>query len=233
VITVEALTKRYGRTTAVADLSFTAGPGRITALLGPNGAGKTTTLRVLLGLVRPSSGGAFIDGHPYAALARPWEMVGAVGELHTFHPWRTARVHLRWLARCCGLAEVRVAEVLDRVDLTGAADRRVGSYSFGMRQRLSLAAALLGDPAVLVLDEPTNGLDPQGTRWLRRLLRTLADQGRAVLVSSHLLGEMAELADDVVIVHRGRLVGQSGLADLLVGGRGLEDVFLELTEGAI
>lgn len=215
MIAIESLTKRYGATVAVDGLSFTAHPGRITALLGPNGAGKTTTLRILLGLARADSGSATVDGRRYTDLPDPPRTVGAVLEEPTFHPGRTARVHLRALAHVAGLAAGRTAEVLRLVELDDAADRRVGGYSLGMRQRLSLAAALLGDPGVLVLDEPQNGLDPSGARWLRELLRSLADAGRTVLVSSHLLAEVSELADDVVIVHRGRLIRQSPLAELL------------------
>ncbi|HZN77746.1 MAG TPA: ATP-binding cassette domain-containing protein [Micromonosporaceae bacterium] len=232
MIVVDSLTKRFGRVSAVQDLSFTAEPGKVTALLGPNGAGKTTTLRVLLGLVSPTTGVVLIDGRPYRELAQPWRMVGAVLEVHTFHPWRTGRAHLTGLGLATGLPATRVDEVLTLTDLTNVADRRVGSYSFGMRQRLSLAAALLGEPATLVLDEPTNGLDPHGTRWLRRLLRSLADEGRTILVSSHLLTEVSEVADHVVIVDKGRLLRQSPLAELVAGGRRLEDVFLALTEKA-
>jgi ABC-2 type transport system ATP-binding protein len=233
MIVIDRLTKVYGRTTAVQDLSLTALPGRITALLGPNGAGKTTTLRVLLGLARPTSGSASIDGLAYQALSEPWRRVGAVLEVHTFHPWRTGRTHLAALGLIAGLPTARVDEVLRAVDLATAADRRVGSYSFGMRQRLSLAAALLGDPAALVLDEPTNGLDPQGIRWLRLLLRSLAEQGHTILVSSHQLAEITEICDDVAIVHKGRLVLQRPLSDLLAGGQRLEDVFLDLIEEAV
>ncbi|MGH3321591.1 MAG: ABC transporter ATP-binding protein [Streptosporangiaceae bacterium] len=215
MIVVESLTKRYGRTRAVDGLSFTARPGRVTALLGPNGAGKTTTLRALLGLARPTAGSATVDGRPYAELADPCRTVGAVLEVHTFHPWRSARAHLRALAYGAGLAEDRVETTLRRVGLADDADRRVGGYSYGMRQRLSLAAALLGDPGVLILDEPQNGLDPQATRWLRELLRSLAAGGRTVLISSHLLAEMSEVADDVVVVDSGRLVRQAPLAELL------------------
>jgi ABC-2 type transport system ATP-binding protein len=223
------VTKRYGRVCAVADLSFTAEAGKVTALLGLNGAGKATTLRVLLGLARPTAGVAAIDGAPYADLVEPWRSVGAVLEVHTYHPWRTGRVHLTALGMTAGLAATRVDEVLLLTDLLDVADRRVAAYSFGMRQRLGLAAALLGDPTTLVLDEPTNGLDPHGTRWLRRLLRSLAGRGCTVLVSSHLLGEVSEIADDVVIIHKGQLLRQSRLADLVAAGQRLEDVFLDLT----
>jgi ABC-2 type transport system ATP-binding protein len=181
---------------------------------------------------RPTAGAALVDGQPYADLAEPWRSVGAVLEVRPFHPWRTGWVHLTALGLAAEVPATRIGEVLILVDLADVADRRVGSYSFGMRQRLGLAAALLGDPTTLVLDEPINGLDPQGTRWLRRLLRSLANQGRTILVSSHLLTEMSEVADDVVIVNKGRLLRQSALADLVAGGHRLEDVFLDLTEEA-
>jgi ABC-2 type transport system ATP-binding protein len=230
MIVVDSLTKRFGTTLALDELSFTARPGRVTALLGPNGAGKTTALRILLGLARPTSGAATFDGVRYADLEHPLGTTGAVVEESTFHPGRTARTHLRALALAAGLPPDRPEEVLALVELTGVADRRVRHYSLGMRQRLSIAAALLGDPTHLVLDEPQNGLDPRGNRWLRGLLRTLAAEGRTVLVSSHLLAEMAEIADEVVVVAGGRLVRQAGLAELTAGRSGLEDVFLQLTD---
>ncbi|MGI8697791.1 MAG: ABC transporter ATP-binding protein [Mycobacteriales bacterium] len=232
MIVVDALAKRFGTTLALDGLSFTARPGRVTALLGPNGAGKTTTLRILLGLAGATSGTATFDGVRYADLEDPLGTTGAVVEESTFHPGRTARTHLRALALAAGLPPGRPDEVLGLVELSGVADRRVRHYSLGMRQRLSIAAALLGDPAHLVLDEPQNGLDPRGTRWLRGLLRTLAAEGRTVLVSSHLLAEMAEIADDVVVVAGGRLVRQAGLDELTAGRSGLEDVFLQLTDEA-
>lgn len=230
MIVVSSLTKRFGTTLALDGLSFTAAPGRVTALLGPNGAGKTTTLRILLGLASPTSGTATFDGTRYADLEKPLGTVGAVVEESTFHPGRTARTHLRGLALAAGLASSRPEEVLEVVELTGVADRRVRQFSLGMRQRLSIAAALLGDPAHLVLDEPQNGLDPRGNRWLRGLLRALAAEGRTVLVSSHLLAEMAEVADDAVVVAGGRLVRQATLDELTAGAVGLEDVFLQLTD---
>jgi len=203
---------------AVDRLSFEVGPGTVTGFLGPNGAGKTTTLRMLLGLVAPTSGTATIDGRPYRELADPLRRVGAVLEAGGFHPGRSARDHLRVLAKAAGLPAGRVGEVLEQVGLAAAGRRRVGGFSLGMRQRLGLAAALLGDPEVLVLDEPANGLDPEGVHWLRGLVRGLADQGRTVLVSSHLLAEVAQTIDRVVIIDRGRLVAQSTLADLTAGG---------------
>jgi ABC-2 type transport system ATP-binding protein len=214
VIEVERLTKRFGSTLAVDDLSFTAAPGTITGFLGPNGAGKSTTLRAILGLVRPSAGRATVLGRPYRELVRPVDRVGAVLETFDAHPGRSGRNHLRVLAAASGLPPSRVDEVLARVDLTGAASRRTKGYSLGMRQRLGLAAALLGDPEVLVLDEPANGLDPQGIRWLRDLLRSLARQGRTVLISSHVLAEIAQTVDEVVIIHRGRLVRHASMAEV-------------------
>jgi len=213
-ITVERLSKRFGAVTAVDDLSFEVGEGAITGFLGPNGAGKTTTLRTLLGLVSPTSGTATFGGRPYRKLPEPSREVGALLEASGFHPGRSARDHLRVLAMAAGIPAGRVDEVLGLVGLTDAATRRVGGYSLGMRQRLGLAAALLGDPRVLVLDEPANGLDPEGVHWLRVLLRHLAAEGRSVLVSSHVLAEMAQTVDHVVIIARGRLVAQSSLAEL-------------------
>jgi len=214
VITIEGLTKRFGEVVAVDDLSFEVDQGTVVGFLGPNGAGKTTTLRMLLGLVTPTSGTARIDGKPYRALADPIRHVGAVLEASSFHPGRSARNHLRVVATAAGLPLTRADAVLDQVGLTHAARRRVGGFSLGMRQRLGLATALLGDPRVLILDEPANGLDPEGVHWLRGLLRHLADQGRTVLVSSHVLAEVAQTVDQVVIVAGGRLVTQSTLAAL-------------------
>jgi ABC-2 type transport system ATP-binding protein len=213
-ITVERLSKRFGAVTAVDDLSFEVGEGTITGFLGPNGAGKTTTLRTLLGLISPTSGTATFGGRPYRELPEPSREVGALLEASGFHPGRSGRDHLRVLAAAGGIPTGRVDEVLGLVGLADAATRRAGGYSLGMRQRLGLAAALLGDPRVLVLDEPANGLDPEGVHWLRTLLRHLAAEGRSVLVSSHLLAEMAQTVDHVVIVARGRLVAESSLAEL-------------------
>jgi ABC-2 type transport system ATP-binding protein len=214
VITIEGLTKRFGDVLAVDDLSFEVDRGTVVGFLGPNGAGKTTTLRTLLGLVTPTAGTARIDGRPYRALADPVRHVGAVLEASSFHPGRSARNHLRVLATAAGLPLARADQVLEQVGLAEAARRRVGGFSLGMRQRLGLAAALLGDPQVLILDEPANGLDPEGVHWLRGLLRHLADQGRTVLVSSHVLAEVAQTVDQVVIIAGGRLVTQSTLAAL-------------------
>lgn len=216
-ITAHDLTKRFGDVLAVDRLSFTLHPGTVTGFIGPNGAGKTTTLRMLLGLVRPTSGSALIDGRPYRELPQPVRRVGAVLEATGFHPGRTGRDHLRVLATAAGIPLGRADEVLEEVDLSGAARRRVGGYSLGMRQRLGLAAALLGDPPVLVLDEPANGLDPQGVHWLRRFMRGKADQGRTVLVSSHILAELALVVDEVLIVNHGRLVAQGTISDLAGG----------------
>jgi ABC-2 type transport system ATP-binding protein len=214
VITIEGLTKRFGDVLAVDDLSFEVDQGTVVGFLGPNGAGKTTTLRTLLGLVTPTAGTARIDGRPYRALADPVRHVGAVLEASSFHPGRSARNHLRVVATAAGLPYARADQVLEQVGLAAAARRRVGGFSLGMRQRLALAAALLGDPQVLILDEPANGLDPEGVHWLRGLLRHLADQGRTVLVSSHVLAEVAQTVDQVVIIAAGRLVTQSTLAAL-------------------
>ena len=214
VITIQGLTKRFGPVVAVDDLSFEVDQGTVVGFLGPNGAGKTTTLRMLLGLVTPTSGSARIDGKPYQELADPIHHVGAVLEAASFHPGRSARNHLRVVATAAGLPLERADAVLDQVGLTTAAGRRVGGFSLGMRQRLGLATALLGDPQVLILDEPANGLDPEGVHWLRGLLRQLADQGRTVLVSSHVLAEVAQTVDQVVIIAAGRLVTQSTLAAL-------------------
>ena len=214
VITVEGLTKRFGEVVAVDDLSFEVDQGTVVGFLGPNGAGKTTTLRTLLGLVTPTAGSARIDGKPYRELADPIRHVGAVLEASSFHPGRSARNHLRVVATAAGLPLARADEVLAEVGLTTAARRRVGGFSLGMRQRLGLATALLGDPQVLILDEPANGLDPEGVHWLRAVLRELADQGRTVLVSSHVLAEVAQTVDQVVIIAAGRLVTQSTLAAL-------------------
>jgi ABC-2 type transport system ATP-binding protein len=214
VIEVDHLTKVFGAVTAVRDLSFRVLPGRVTGFLGPNGAGKTTTLRMLLGLVRPTSGRATIGGVGYDQLTDPLRTVGASLEATGFHSGRTARDHLRVLAATAGMPDARVDEVLTGIGLTAAAHRRVGEFSLGMRQRLALAAALLGDPPVLLLDEPANGLDPEGIAWLRGFLRQLAAGGRTVLISSHVLSEVQQTVDDVVIIARGRLVRQSSLAEL-------------------
>ena len=231
VIQLNRLTKTYGRTTAVAGLTLTVPPGRVTGFVGANGAGKTTTMRMLLGLVRPSSGTALVDGKQYRDLANPIHSVGAMVDPNVFHPNRSGRNALRVIARAATIRDQRVDEVLDLVGLSDAASRRAGGYSTGMRQRLALAAALLGDPQTLVLDEPANGLDPHGVHWLRGLIRCLAAEGRTVFVSSHQLAELTQMADDVIVIAQGRLVTQQPIADLVreADHTSLEDVFLRLT----
>ena len=217
-VQITNLTKRFGGFTAVDDLSFTVEPGRITGFLGPNGAGKTTTLRMALGLVRPTSGTATIDGKAYADLADPIATVGAALEATSFHPGRSGRDHLRVMAAASGVSTRRVDELLELTGIPAFARRRAGAYSMGMRQRLALSAALLGDPRVLLLDEPANGLDPEGIRWLRGFLSRLShDEGKTILVSSHLLQEVAQTVDDVVIIANGRLVREGTMADLSGG----------------
>ncbi len=216
-IEISGLSKSFGATRAVDDLSFTVEPGSVTGFLGPNGAGKTTTLRMLLGLVTPNAGIATIGGRRYVELSRPSDTVGAVLESSSFHPGRSGRNHLRVYCTVNGYPDRRADEVLDLVGLTGAADRPVKGYSLGMKQRLGLAAALLGDPYVLILDEPANGLDPPGIAWLRSFLRAMADQGRTILVSSHVLSEVQQTANRVVIINQGRLVRAGTLADLAAG----------------
>ncbi len=221
-IEITGLTKRFGAFLAVDDLSFAVEPGRITGFLGPNGAGKTTTLRMLLGLVHPTAGTATIDGAAYRDLADPLGTVGAALEATSFHPGRSGRDHLRVLAAAAGIPDSRVDEMLALTGIPAFARRRAGAYSMGMRQRLGLAAALLGDPQVLILDEPANGLDPEGIRWLRGFLRHLsADQGKTILVSSHLLQEVEQTVDDVVIIANGVLVKQGTMAELGGGGGAL------------
>jgi ABC-2 type transport system ATP-binding protein len=231
VVSVRSLTKRYGEMLAVDEISFSLEAGTVTGFLGPNGAGKTTTLRVLLGLAEPTAGEALVFGQRYRELERPIERVGAVLESTDFHPSRSGRDHLRTLALAAELPLGRVEEVLEVVELSGAAKRRVKTYSLGMRQRLGLASALLGDPELLILDEPANGLDPAGVRWLRTFLQTFAAQGRTVLVSSHLLAEVAQTVNRVLIIDRGRLLAAGSLEELTRDRRSLEDVYLELTAG--
>ncbi len=228
-IAVENLSKQFGPTRAVDDLTFRAREGAVTAFLGRNGAGKTTTLRVLLGLVEPTAGSATLGGARYRDLPDPRRRVGAVLEASGFHPGRSGRNHLRVIQAAARLPRSRVDTVLELVGLDEASQRRTRGYSLGMRQRLGLAAALLGDPEVLVLDEPTNGLDPEGIRWIRDLLRGLAAEGRTVLVSSHILAEVAQIANDVVIIESGRLVQEAPLGELLAQGVSLEERFFALT----
>ncbi|HET7326259.1 MAG TPA: ATP-binding cassette domain-containing protein [Nocardioidaceae bacterium] len=213
-IDVAGLTKRFGPVHAVSDMAFSVRPGRVTGFLGPNGAGKTTTLRMVLGLVTPTSGTALIGGRSYRDLDNPIGTVGAALEAASFHPGRSARNHLKVMARAAGVQDSRVEAVLELVSLQADANRRVGGYSLGMRQRLGLAAALLADPPVLVLDEPANGLDPAGIAWLRDFLRALAAEGRTVLISSHVLSEVQQTVQDVLIIANGRLVREGTLADL-------------------
>jgi len=221
VIEITNLTKRFGAVQAVTDVSFAAPAGQVTGFLGPNGAGKTTTLRILLGLARPDEGTAVIDGKRYVDLPSPRRTVGAVFDQAGLHPGRSARNHLRVIARAAGISPGRVDKVLEFVDLTRAAGRRVGGFSHGMRQRVALAGALLGDPAVLVLDEPATGLDPAGMAWLRELLRQWAAQGRTVLFSSHALAEVETVADRLVIINRGRIVRQGRTSELTATEQGV------------
>jgi ABC-2 type transport system ATP-binding protein len=213
-VEVRDLTKRFGSLTAVNNLSFSVEPGRITGFLGPNGAGKTTTLRMLLGLVRPTSGSATIGGQSYIHLRTPQRVVGAALEATNFHPGRSGRDHLRVMADTAGVDKKRVDEMLELVGIPAAARQRAGGYSMGMRQRLALAGALLGDPQVLLLDEPANGLDPEGIRWLRMLLRHLSSQGKTILISSHMLSEVEQTVDEVVIIANGKLIRQGAISDL-------------------
>ncbi|MEU4626715.1 ATP-binding cassette domain-containing protein [Actinoplanes sp. NPDC023801] len=233
MIHVEELVKRYGRTTAVAGLSFVARPGRVTGFLGPNGAGKTTTLRVLLGLDAPTSGHATIGGVPFRTHRRGLRHAGALLDAQQAHPGRTAAVHLAALARSNGLPRRRVDEVLGETGLSEVAGRRVGTFSLGMRQRLGVATALLGDPPVLIFDEPVNGMDPEGVRWARGLFRKLAAEGRTVFLSSHLIGEMAATADEIVVIGQGRLLASGPVAELSGSGGSLEEAFFALTEGSV
>jgi ABC-2 type transport system ATP-binding protein len=218
MIEVEQLTKRYGDVAAVTDLSFTVHPGRVTGFLGPNGAGKSTTMRMVLGLDRPTAGRARVNGHAYARSPAPMREVGALLDAGALHKSRTARAHLRWLARAGSLPVPRVDEVLDQVGLTGVADRLIGEFSLGMRQRLGIAAALLGDPGVVILDEPLNGLDAEGIVWVRRLLQDLAAEGRTVFLSSHLMNEMEATADHVLVIGQGRLLADLTVEEMVSSG---------------
>jgi ABC-2 type transport system ATP-binding protein len=230
IIEIHGLTKRFGSVPAVSDLSFEVKRGTVTGFLGPNGAGKTTTLRILLGLVTATAGTATINGRAYRDLPEPLHQVGAVLEASSYQPGRTARNHLRIQALAASVDRSRVDDMLAVVGLTEAAGRRIGGFSLGMRQRLGLATALLAEPELLILDEPANGLDPEGVHWLRDLIRGYAADGGTVLVSSHILAEVAQTVDEVIILDHGRLVTQSPVADLTAGGSGLEDVFLKLTQ---
>jgi ABC-2 type transport system ATP-binding protein len=230
-IVADGPTKRYGRTTAVEGLSFSARSGAVTGFFGPNGAGKTTALKMIVGIARPNAGRALVNGVPIESTKPDARQIGVYIEPCGAHPGRTGRAHLRSLATIAGLGRGRADEVLATVGLADAGRRRVGKYSMGMRQRLGLAAALLGDPQILVLDEPGNGLDPSGVRWLRTLLREQAASGRTVLLSSHVLSEAAQTVDDVVVIDRGRLVYQGSMHDLDARGESLEDVFFGATGG--
>ena len=215
MIEVQGLTKRYGTHVAVDDLSFTVRPGHVTGFLGPNGAGKTTTMSVILGLDAPTRGRALVNGKPYRDLHAPLHRVGALLDARAVHPGRRAREHLLWLAQSNGIATSRVTEVLELTGMADTAHRRVGKFSLGMAQRLGIAAALLGDPEILMFDEPVNGLDPEGIRWIRNLLRGLAAEGRTVLVSSHLMSEMALTADHLVVIGRGRLIADASINEVI------------------
>jgi ABC-2 type transport system ATP-binding protein len=219
-IEVQGLTKRYGDTLAVDGLSFSVPAGRVTGFVGPNGAGKSTTMRMILGLTAPDDGAALVDGRPYAALGAPLREIGALLEASALHPGRRAYDHLLWLALSNDLPRGRVDAVLDLVGLTAVARRRTGGFSLGMTQRLGIAAAMLGDPPALMFDEPVNGLDPEGVRWIRGFLRGLADEGRAVLVSSHLMTELQGTADHLVVVGRGRLIADTSVSELLRSASG-------------
>src|SRR6185437_11428119 len=225
MIEARGLTKRYGSSLAVDELSFEVRPGVVTGFLGPNGAGKSTTMRLLLGLDRPDAGAALINGRRYAEQPAPLREVGALLEARAVHTGRSARNHLRALAATCGIPRARVEELIELVGLEDVAGKRVGGYSLGMGQRLGIASALLGDPAVLLLDEPVNGLDPEGIRWIRTLLRSLAGEGRTVFVSTHLMSEMALTADELIVVGRGRLMA-AGSVDEVISGTGAESVLV-------
>ena len=230
MIEISHLVKRHGSRVVVDDVTFTVEAGRVTGLLGPNGAGKSSALRILLGLDRPTSGTAFIDGAPYRSLDKPLWTIGAMLDGPGANKGRTARAHLRWVAQSNAIPASRVDEVLELTGLQDAARTRIGGFSLGMGQRLGIATALLGNPRVLVLDEPTNGLDPDGIRWTRRFLRSLADDGKAVLVSSHLMSEMEDTADDFVVIARGRIVAQGTTAEVKGTQATLENAFFALTD---
>ncbi len=232
MIEARGLVKRYGSTTAVDNLSFDVRPGTVTGFLGPNGAGKSTTMRMILGLDRPDAGGVRINGRSYHDLRWPLREVGALLEARAFHPGRTARSHLTALAASNDIPPQRVSEVLEITGMEKVAGRRAGKFSLGMSQRLGIAAALLGDPAGLLLDEPVNGLDPEGIRWIRNLLKDLAAHGRTVLISSHLISEIAQTADQLIVIGQGRLLAQTTVAELSARGRSLEEAFFSLTEGS-
>jgi len=237
-IEVAGLRKRFGPTVALDGMSFTVAPGEVTGFIGPNGAGKTTTMRVILGLDAPDAGHALVGGRPYATLRRPLTQAGSLLDASALQPSRPARAHLLWLAHSQGLDAPRVADVITLAGLESVAGRRTGGFSLGMRQRLGIAAAMLGDPPVLILDEPFNGMDPEGIVWMRGFLRSLAAQGRAVLVSSHLMSELEHTAGHLVIIGRGKVIADTSTADLLAGApggraRSLEEAYLELTRDTV
>ncbi|MFI9780283.1 ABC transporter ATP-binding protein [Streptomyces sp. NPDC051956] len=229
MIDVRGLTKRYGPTVAVDGLAFEVRPGAVTGFLGPNGSGKSTTMRMITGLDRPDAGTARIHCTPYEELRWPLREVGALLEARTYHPGRSAANHLAALAAANGIPRTRVRVVLDTVGLADVANKRAGGFSLGMSQRLGIAAALLGDPGVLLFDEPVNGLDPEGVRWFRNLMKSLAAEGRTVLLSSHLISEMALTADHLIVIGRGRLLADTSVAELTADGRSLEEAFFALT----
>jgi ABC-2 type transport system ATP-binding protein len=232
-IEVSGLRKRFGQTLALDGLSFTVAPGTVTGFVGPNGAGKSTTMRVILGLDSADEGTALVGGRPYASLTHPIRHVGSLLDASALQPSRSGRNHLLWIARSQRLPVGRVDEVTDLIGLGKAARRKAGGYSLGMRQRLGIAAAMLGDPPMLIMDEPFNGMDPEGIVWMRGFLRGLAAEGRAVLVSSHLLSELPDVADRVVVIGRGRVLADATIAELTAGAPSLEDVYLRLTTGAV
>lgn len=229
MLEINNLVKHRGSQEILSGISFKARPGRVTGFLGPNGAGKSSTIRILLGLDRATSGSALINGKPFSELHNPLATVGAALDGSGAHRMRTGRAHLRWIARAAGLSNSRVEEVLEIVGLANAADKRVGKYSLGMGRRLGMAAALLGDPAILVLDEPVNGLDPEGIRWIRTFLRKRAESGNTVLLSSHLIGELAETVDDVVIIKQGTIVADGTLDEVIDNHSTLEKAFFART----
>ncbi len=233
VIELRRLTKRYGDTLALDGLSFAVEPGHVTGFLGPNGAGKSTAMRLILGLDAPTSGQALVNGRRYALLSKPMREVGALLDAGAVHPGRSAYNQLLALARSNDITPTRVAEVLEQVGLAGVARKRVGGFSLGMKQRLGIAAALLGDPGVLIFDEPVNGLDPDGVRWIRDLMRSLAAEGRTILLSSHLMSEMALTADRIVIIGRGKLIAATTIAGLTARYPSLEDAYMSLTAGSV
>jgi ABC-2 type transport system ATP-binding protein len=233
MIEIRGLTKRYGKTTAVDDLTFTARPGIVTGFLGPNGAGKSTTMRLILGLDRPTSGSVTVNGRHFADVKRPLHHLGGMIDPRAVHPSRSAFHHLLALAQTNGIRRSRVDEVIDAVGLADVSRRRAGKFSLGMSQRLGIAAALLGDPQTVVLDEPVNGLDVEGIRWIRALLRDMAAQGRTVFVSSHLMSEMAQTAQHLVVIGRGRLLADTSVDAFVGGAASLEDAYVALTEDAV